>query len=113
MPVYVFEEVVRESKPGTKRSRSAAIPQRKRIERAYPMDKAPRIGETIVHDGKVWVRIAAPLQVDDGSHRTYPYVSRSLPRNLKGCGTNAQGMPIIRSRSHEADVAARHNLVRD
>lgn len=43
----------------------------------------------------------------------YPYVSRRLPKNLKGCKTNADGLTIVESKSHEADICARTGYHRE
>lgn len=77
------------------------------------MAEAPRIGEVITRDGEQLRRVVSSLQIDAGEHRTYPYVSNALSRRTPGCELTKAGKPIIRSRRHEAEVAARQGLVRD
>lgn len=108
MPMYPFE-AVEDGVDGAVEPKAAQT----RIELAFPMAEAPRIGEVITHDGKLWRRVPSSLQVDDGAHRTYPYVSSALPRGLKGCEHTDIGKPVIRSRRHESEVASRLGLVRD
>lgn len=43
----------------------------------------------------------------------YPYVSHRLPRHLEGCSCDKSGKPVITSRRHEMEVAARHGYTRD
>lgn len=43
----------------------------------------------------------------------YPYVSSRLPKNMPGCRVTDKGKPIIESKSHEANIAARHGYRRD
>ena len=80
------------------------------------MSEAPKIGEQFVHDGRTVVRLASEMHVSaDVAARVhgYPYSSRALSRNLAGCDTDRAGRPIIRSRTHEREVMARHGLDRD
>ena len=81
----------------------------------YTMTSAPSIGDVVeTHDGAFRRLPPRDLQVDVGVIRNmYPYLSQSLPRNLEGCDTNKQGKPIIMSRRHEANIAARHGYERD
>jgi hypothetical protein len=85
-------------------------------EMLFSMSEVVPIGTVIEVNGDPWRRCvdlpqvsAAVTNVSQG----YPYVSRSLPRNLEGAETNKLGQPIIRSRWHEREVKARHNLERD
>lgn len=87
----------------------------KTVELHYSMANVPSIGEVIEHEGEKLRRIAC-CQVDagiDAKVHGYPYVSSSLPRNLKGCDTNRQGKPIVTSRRHEREVISRHGYSRD
>lgn len=43
----------------------------------------------------------------------YPYVSKRLPKNLEGCSTNDKGQPVIVSKSHEREIAAKHGYRRE
>ena len=86
------------------------------IERRFPMTDAPPIGSTIEIEGDVFRRLPDIPQLSvDIETRThgYPYVSKSLPRNMKGAETNKQGQPIVTSRWHEKELSARHDLKRD
>jgi hypothetical protein len=81
----------------------------------YLMNEAPKIGEIVDHQGQDYRRVVN-FQMDAGMEAKvhgYPYLSSSLPRNLKGCETNRQGKPIITSRNHERDVMDRHGYNRD
>ena len=81
----------------------------------YRMDNAPCIGEIVEHSGAQWRRVVN-FQVDAGMEAKvhgYPYVSSSLPRNLKGCDTTRQGKPIITSRNQEREIMNRHGYERD
>ena len=85
------------------------------VELSFSMNTVPSIGEIIEHEGEKLRRIAG-CQVDAGMEAKvhgYPYVSSSLPRNLKGCDTNRQGKPIVTSRRHEREVISRHGYSRD
>jgi len=86
-----------------------------KVRLCFCMADAPSIGSVIALDGETYRRLPeTDVQVDVGAVRwKYPYVSQSLPRNLKGCKTTRQGKPIIRSRTHEANVAAEHGYERD
>lgn len=99
MPEYLFEDV--------------ASGRKHRL--VYPMRDVPSCGAQVTVDGVTYRRLPeVGVQVDTGGMRwNYPYVSQSLPRNLEGCKTNAQGKPIIESRAHEANVAAMHGYERD
>ena len=98
MPEYLFE-----SRTGEQRRHF------------FSMSDAPSIGTDVQIDGEHYTRLPeTDVQVDVGAIRyKYPYVSQSLPKNLSGCETNKQGKPIIKSRAHEANVAAEHGYVRD
>jgi hypothetical protein len=99
MPLYLFEDVTTEE----------------RVRLAYTMADVPSCGDTIAMGDTEYRRLPeTDFQVDVGAIRwKYPYVSQSLPRNLDGCKTNRQGKPIIESRRHEANVAAKHGYERD
>ena len=99
MPEYVFEDT----------------DTGERVTMVYAMKDVPSIGSLVTKPDATYRRVAdAGFQVDVGVIRNmYPYVSQSLPRNLEGCKTNKQGKPIIESRRHEANVAARHGYERD
>jgi hypothetical protein len=97
MPAYEFE---------TKEGRI--------IECVFAMSEVPAIGSTYEHPmfGTV-TRVPSGTQISPNfTTGTYPYVSRSLPRNLAGVQCDAQGHPIIRSRREERNVASRHGYVR-
>jgi len=80
----------------------------------YSMSEAPSIGVTVEVDGCRWTRVVSDFTVDPGTNRyQYPYVSNALPRKLEGCPTNAQGKPIIMSRRHERNIAAKHGYAKD
>jgi hypothetical protein len=84
------------------------------IEESFPMADAPRIGSVITRNGKQYMRLASlSAQVQDHAWRVYPVVSRSLPRNLAGCKTNAAGQPVFASRREEREMCARHDYVKD
>lgn len=81
----------------------------------FGFSDAPRIGETITHEGATLRRVPSctvSAGVDAVTHG-YPYVSNSMPRNIDGCDTTPQGKPIIKSRRHEREVCARHGCERD
>lgn len=80
----------------------------------FTMSQAPSIGATVQIDGVGWTRIASDFQVDPGTNRyQYPYVSSALPRKLEGCPTTKSGKPVIMSRRHERNIAARHGYAKD
>jgi hypothetical protein len=81
----------------------------------FAMSVVPSIGEEHRNEYGIFRRLPPrDMQIDVGVIRNmYPYLSQSLPRNLAGCDTNKQGKPIIMSRRHEANVAARHGYERD
>jgi hypothetical protein len=99
MPQYLFEDVA----------------SGERVRLVYMMADAPSIGTEVTMGTTTYRRLPeTDVQVDVGAVRwRYPYVSQSLPRNLKGCKTTRQGKPIITSRAHEANVAAEHGYERD
>ncbi len=87
-----------------------------RIERSYPMSEAPEIGAKIKVGGKSYVRIFSVPELDAGIAQVvngYPYQARNLPQGLEGADHDANGRCIIRSRLHEKEFSARHNLRRD
>jgi len=82
----------------------------------FNASEAPRIGSEISGNGKTLTRVASFMLDTEGIARKthqYPYVSRSLPRNLEGTDCNKQGQPIIRSQAHERDVASRHDMEKE
>ena len=73
----------------------------------------PSIGATVQGDGKTLTRVASFVLDTAGIARKthqYPYVSRSLPRNLEGADCNKAGQPVIRSQAHERAIASRHDM---
>jgi hypothetical protein len=85
-------------------------------EMLFSMREVAPIGAVIELNGDPWRRCADVPQISASVanvSQNYPYVSRSLPRNLEGAESNKSGQPIIRSRWHEREVKARHNLERD
>ena len=74
------------------------------VERVYPMSKAPDLGKKIKVRGKVFKRI---LSTGTGVQPVWkPYVSRRLPRHLKGIPCDASGKPIIGTQAIEREAAA-------
>ena len=72
MPIYVFKDV----ETGNQ------------IDSYFPASEAPSFGDTVVIDGKECVR-QLNFNLDSAgiarkTHK-YPYLSRSLPRDLNGC----------------------------
>ena len=51
--------------------------------------------------------------VQAGEWKGYPYVSKRLPKNLEGCSTNDKGQPVIESKTHEAEIKAKHGYRRE
>jgi hypothetical protein len=82
----------------------------------FNSSSAPRIGEEIEYEGGTFRRVPS-FHLDSAgiSRKThkYPYVSRSLPRNIQGCEVNKKGQPIIKSQAHERNVAAEHDMAKD
>jgi len=86
------------------------------VEHFFDTSNAPSIGEQVMVDGVLCTRRASFLIDSAGIERKthkYPYVSRSLCRNIEGCNTTEDGKPIITSQNHEREVAARHDMVKD
>lgn len=86
------------------------------IELDFPMGTAPKIGDWIIRNGVEMQRIAS-FQLDEGgiarkTHQ-YPYVSQTLPRNLEGCDSTKSGKPIIRSQTHEREIARQHGYTKE
>ena len=82
----------------------------------YSMKEVPPTGSKVTLGGKTWTRVIDIPQLSaDIASKThgYPYVSKALPRNMKGADTNKLGQPVIRSRWHEREMQARHDLGRD
>ena len=87
-----------------------------KVEAYFPVEDAPRIGDLVEIKDEVCRRIASfNLDVAGIARKThqYPYVSKTLPRNLRGCETNKTGQPIIRSQAHERDVASEHDMAKE
>ena len=86
------------------------------VEIFYSMSTVPSIGEVVTHEGQNYMRLVSDYQVsaevETVTHK-YPYVSRSMPKNLAGCETNKKGQPIITSRRHEREIMGRYGLKRD
>lgn len=86
------------------------------IEHVFSSDDVPSIGDQVMIDGKLCTRMASFIIDSAGIGRKthkYPYVSRSLCRNIEGCNTNKKGQPIITSQRHEREVAARHDMAKE
>ena len=86
------------------------------VEIFYSMSTVPSIGKVVTHEGENYTRLVSDYQVsaevETVTHK-YPYVSRSMPKNLAGCETNKKGQPIITSRRHEREIMGRYGLKRD
>ncbi len=99
MPVYVFKDS-----------------EGKEIDKWFDFSTVPSIGDVIVVDGVEYSRVPSfNLDAAGIARKThkYPYVSRTLPRNLEGCEVNKAGQPIIKSQAHERNVAAQHDMGKD
>ena len=72
------------------------------VEFHFRMADAPPIGSVIERDGERFTRLVSDAQVSAEveivTHK-YPYVSRSMPRNLPGCETNNKGCLLYTSPS--------------
>jgi|TARA_R110001583_G_scaffold104488_2_gene251866 hypothetical protein len=100
MPFYVFEDTK------TKEQQDFF----------YRSQDVPKIGDVIDVDGKELKRVASFVLDTAGIARKthkYPYVSRSLPRNIGGCDCNSDGQPIIKSQAHERNVASEYDLAKE
>ena len=87
-----------------------------KVEAYFPVEDAPRIGDLVEIKDEVCRRIASfKIDVAGIARKThqYPYVSKSLPRNLRGCETNQKGQPIIKSQAHERNVASEHDMAKE
>lgn len=94
MPIYVFETECGQQ-----------------VEKMFPVSDAPRIGDIIDIDGNKCRRVASFMLDGAGIQRKthqYPFVSNSLPKNLRVDGekvaTDNRGRPIIRSQQHERNI---------
>ena len=89
----------------------------KEVESFFNSSDVPSIGDTVEIDGAKCTRVASFVLDAAGINRKthqYPYVSKALPRNLPGVGNyDKQGRPVIRSQSHERNVAAEHGYVKE
>ena len=86
------------------------------VEIFYSMSTVPSIGKVVTIEGEDYTRLVSAYQVSaevEPIPHKYPYVSRSMPKNLPGCETNKKGQPIISSRRHEREIMSRHGLKRD
>tara|TARA_R110002124_G_scaffold113388_1_gene267712 strand:+ start:9878 stop:10180 length:303 start_codon:yes stop_codon:yes gene_type:complete len=87
------------------------------VESFFSFDDVPSIGDKVEIDGVECTRVASFILDTAGIERKthkYPYVSRSLPRNLSGVGNyDKQGRPVIRSQAHERNVASEHGYVKE
>ena len=100
MPFYVFEE-------GETKEQQDLF---------YRSKDVPKIGDVVNEDGRELRRVASFVLDSAGIARKthkYPYVSRTLPRNLGGCDCNSKGQPIIKSQAHERNVASEHDMAKD
>ena len=82
----------------------------------FHSSNAPSIGDQIEHEGRMLRRAPSFILDSAGIARKthkYPYVSRSLPRNIQGCECNKDGQPIIRSQAQERNVASEYNLAKE
>ena len=82
----------------------------------FHSSNAPSIGDQIEHEGRMLRRAPSFILDSAGIARKthkYPYVSRSLPRNLGGCDCNSKGQPVIKSQAHERNVASEHDMAKD
>ena len=86
------------------------------VEIFYSMSTVPSICKVVTIEGEDYTRLVSYYQVsaevETITHK-YPYVSRSMPKNLAGCETNKKGQPIITSRRHEREIMGRYGLKRD
>ena len=100
MPNYLFKELE------TKES----------VEAFYQSKDAPSIGDVVDIEGKKCKRVASFVLDTAGIARKthkYPYISRVLPRNIRGCECNGKGQPIIKSQAHERNVASEHEMAKE
>ena len=82
----------------------------------FNSDQAPSIGDEVQQGDKTLRRVPSFVLDTAGIARKthkYPYVSRALPRNIRGCEVNKKGQPIIKSQAHERNVASEHNMAKD
>ena len=87
-----------------------------KVEAYFEYDDAPRIGDLVEIGGASCRRIASFILDRAGIARKthkYPYISRTLPRNINGCDCNNKGQPIIKSQAHERNVAAEHDMAKE
>ena len=82
----------------------------------FHSSNAPSIGDQIEHEGRTLRRspsfILDSAVIARKTHQ-YPYVSRTLPRNIRGCEVNKMGQPIIKSQAHERNVASELNMAKE
>ena len=87
------------------------------VESYFPVDDAPKIGDTVEINGVQCTRKPSFVLDSAGINRKthqYPYVSRALPRNMPGVESyDKQGRPVIKSQQHERNVAAQHDMVKE
>lgn len=87
------------------------------IEVFFPMSRAPRVGETFMHEGRMFIRImSVPTinreQIAAACHQ-YPYVSASLPDLGNVCKKTPEGFQVVRSQQHEREICRMTGRVRD
>lgn len=88
-----------------------------KIEVFFPMSRAPRVGQTFMHEGRMFIRVmSVPTinreQIATACH-SYPYVSHSLPDLGNVCKKTADGLQVVRSQQHEREIMAMTGRVRD
>ena len=72
------------------------------------IDAAPQCpcGSSHIHRYVETPHIPAAINAKAKFDGMYPYVSHSLPRNMKGCRHTPAGKPIIESKAHERNIMA-------
>ena len=89
------------------------------VDQFYSMADAPKIGDVVTINGRKATRIPHfhldAAGIERKTHK-YPYISNSLPSTIRGCDyavQNGRKKPVIRSQSHEREIAARYDYVKD
>lgn len=80
----------------------------------YPMGKAPRIGDLIMHEGTELIRVAS-VEIDRGVEQKvhgYPYRTHQHPKFTRGFDHDSAGNNYVKSRSHERELESMHELKR-
>ena len=87
------------------------------VEAYFVAKEVPKIGDVVDILGEQCTRVPSFVLDSAGIRRKthqYPYVSRALPRNMPGVGAyDKHGRPIIKSQSHERNVASQHGMVKE